>query len=108
MIIQIIYKLNPTPFALWPCDGVSTLGGRVRKAGFKGGGGGAFFFRFLRDSPLCKFRCYVEGLREVENAAIAVEVSCVLDIMSGTALIISSGRVLICNCSLKARYLFCN
>ena len=29
MIIQIIYKLNPTP-----CDGVSTVGGGVRKAGF--------------------------------------------------------------------------
>ena len=40
MIIQIIYKLNPTPFALWAlCDGVSTVGGGVRKAGFKGGGG---------------------------------------------------------------------
>ena len=40
MIIQIIYKLNPTPFALRPCcDGVSTVGGGVRKAGFKGGGG---------------------------------------------------------------------
>ena len=44
----------------------------------------------------------------MENAAVAVEVSYVLDVKSGTALIISSGRVLICNCSLKARYLFCN
>ena len=40
MIIQIIQKLNPTPFALrLCCDGVSTVGGGVRKAGFKGGGG---------------------------------------------------------------------
>ena len=32
----------------------------------------------------------------------------VLDVKSGTALIISSDRVLVFNCSLKARYLFCN
>ena len=38
MIIQIIYKLNPTPFVLGACDGVSTVGGGFRKAGFKGGG----------------------------------------------------------------------
>ena len=31
-----------------------------------------------------------------------------LDVKSGIALIISSGRVLVFNCSLKARYLFCN
>ena len=36
------------------------------------------------------------------NAAVAVEESCVLDVKSGTALIISSGRVLVFNCSLKA------
>ena len=34
MIIQIIY-LRFGPF----CDGVSTVGGGVRKTGFKGGGG---------------------------------------------------------------------
>ena len=42
------------------------------------------------------------------NAVVAVEESCVLDVKSGTVLIISSGSVLVCNCSLKARYLFCN
>ena len=49
-----------------------------------------------------------KGLRGVENAVVAVEESCVLDVKSGTVLIISSGRVLVFNCSLKARYLFCN
>ena len=44
----------------------------------------------------------------MENATVAVEESCVLDVKSGTALIISSGRVLAFNCSLKARYLLCN
>ena len=33
---------------------------------------------------------------------------CMLDVKSGAVLIISSGRVLVFNCSLKARYLFCN
>ena len=37
-----------------------------------------------------------------------VEECCVLDVMSGTALFISSGRVLVFNRSLMARYLFCN
>ena len=50
----------------------------------------------------------LKGLMGVENAAVAVEESCVLDVKSGTVLIISSGRVLVFNCSLKARYLFCN
>jgi len=36
--------------------------------------------------------------------AVAVKVSCVFDVKSGTAVIISSGRVLVFNCSLKARY----
>ena len=44
----------------------------------------------------------------MENAVVAVEESCVLDVKPGTVLIISSGRVLVSNCSLKARYLFCN
>ena len=44
----------------------------------------------------------------MENAVVAVEESFVLDVKSGTVLIISSGRVLVFNCSLKARYLFCN
>ena len=42
------------------------------------------------------------------NAVVAVEESCVLYVKYGTVLIISSGRVLVFNCSLKARYLFCN
>ena len=50
----------------------------------------------------------LKGLRGNENAVVAVEESCVLDVKSGTVLIISSGRVLVFNCSLKARYLFCN
>ena len=49
-----------------------------------------------------------KGLRGVENAVVAVEESCVLDVKCRTVLIISSGRVLVFNCSLKARYLFCN
>ena len=49
----------------------------------------------------------LKGLRGVENT-VAVEESRVLDVKSGIALIISSGRVLVFNCSLKARYLFCN
>ena len=50
----------------------------------------------------------LKGLRGVKNAVVAVEESCVLDVKSGTVLIISSGCVLVFNCSLKARYLFCN
>ena len=49
----------------------------------------------------------LKGLRGVANTVV-VEESCVLDVKSGIALIISSGRVLVFNCSLKARYLFCN
>ena len=40
--------------------------------------------------------------------SVAVEESCVLDVKSGIALIIYSGRVFVFNCSFKARYLFCN
>ena len=50
----------------------------------------------------------MKGLRGVENAAVAVEESSVLDVKSGTVLIISFGRVLVFKCYLKARYLFCN
>ena len=50
----------------------------------------------------------LKGFRRVENAVVAVEESCVLDVKSGTMLIISSGRVLVFNFSLKARYLFYN
>ena len=44
----------------------------------------------------------------MENAAVAVEESWVLDVKSGTVLVIFSGRVLKFNCSLKASYLFRN
>ena len=66
------------------------MGGGVRKAGFKDNGG-------------VRLLCL-----RVENAVVAIEESCVLDVKSGTMLIISSGRVLVFNCSLKARYLFYN
>ena len=41
----------------------------------------------------------MKGLRGVENATVAVEESCVLDVKSGTELIIPSGRVLVYNIS---------
>ena len=65
----------------------------------------------LSFSGFCKIAACVnldvtlKGLMGVENAAVAVEESCVLDVKSGTVL--SSCRVLVFNCSLKARYLFC-
>ena len=37
----------------------------------------------------------LKGLRGVENSAVAVKESCVLDVKSGTVLIISFGRVLV-------------
>ena len=49
----------------------------------------------------------LKGLRGVANT-VDVEESCVLDVKSGIALIISSDRDLVFNCTLKARYLFCN
>ena len=85
------------------------MGGGVRKAGFKGRG-----VVKLSISGFCKMAACVnigvklKGLRRVENATVAVEESYVLDVKSGTVLVISSGRVLVFNCSLKARYLFCN
>ena len=42
----------------------------------------------------------------MENAVLAVEESCVLDVKSRTGLMISSGRVLIFNCSLKPGIFF--
>ena len=81
------------------------MGGGVRKAGFKGGGGMELSFSFFCKIAACfKSGVTLNGLRAVENAAVAVKVSCVFDVKSGTALIISSGRVLVFNCSLKARY----
>ena len=68
----------------------------------------------LSFSGFCKIAACVnlgvtlKGSMGVENAAVAVKESCVLDVKSGTVLIISPGRVLVFNCSLKARYLFCN
>ena len=43
----------------------------------------------------------------MENAIVAVEESCVLDVKPGTPLIISSGRVLVFSFSVNAKYLFC-
>ena len=83
-----------------PCDGVSTVGGGVRKAGFKVSGGVELSF-----SGFCKIAACVDlgvrstGLMGVENAAVAVEESCVLDVKSGTLLF--SRRVLVFNCSLE-------
>ena len=68
----------------------------------------------LSFSGFCKIAACVnlgvtlKEVRGVENAAVAVEECCVLDVKFGTLLIISSCRVLVFNCSLKARYLFCN
>ena len=91
------------------CDGVSTVGGGVRKAGFKGGGGVRLSLSGFWEIAACvNSGVTLKGLRGVENAVVAVEESCVLDVKSGTVLIISSGRVLAFNYSLKARYLFCN
>ena len=41
----------------------------------------------------------LKGLRGVENAVVAVEESCLLDVKSGTVLIISSCRLFVFNCS---------
>ena len=67
----------------------------------------------LSVSGFCKMAaCFkpgvtLKGLRGVANT-VDVEESCVLDVKSGIALIISSDRVLVFNCTLKARYLLCN
>ena len=42
----------------------------------------------------------------MENAVVAVEEPCDLDVKSGKVLIFSSGRVLVFNCSLKAGICF--
>ena len=94
---------------LGPCGGVSTLGEGVRKAGFKGFGGVELSFSGFCEIAACvNLGVTLKGFRGVENAAVAVEESCVLDVKSGTVLLISSGRVLVFNCSLKASYLFCH
>ena len=80
------------------------MGGGVRKAG-----GVELSFSGFRNIAACvNLGVTLKGLMGVENAAVSVEESCVLDVKSGTVLVISSGRVLVFNCSLKARYLFCN
>ena len=67
----------------------------------------------LSVSGFCKMAaCFkpgvtLKGLTGVANT-VDVEESCVLDVKSGIALIISSDRVLVFNCTLKARYLYCN
>ena len=67
----------------------------------------------LSVSGFCKMAaCFkpgvtLKGLRGVANT-VDVEESCVLDVKCGIALIISSDRVFVFNCTLKARYLFCN
>ena len=93
-----------------PCDGVSTVGGGVRKAGFKGSGGAEpSFSGFCKIAACVNLGVTLKGLRGVENTAVAVEESCVFGVRSGTVLIISSARVLVfIDCSLKARYLICN
>ena len=53
------------------------------------------FSGFCKVAAFLKSGVTLKELRGVENAAVAVEVSCVLDVKSGTALIISSGRVLV-------------
>ena len=65
------------------------------------------FSGFSKIAACANLGITLKGLGGVENAAVAVEESCVLD-KSGTVLIISCGRVLVFNGSLKARYLFCN
>ena len=64
-------------------------------------------------SGFCKMAaCFKQGvtLKGLKGSAntVDVEESCVLDVKSEIALIISSDRVLVFNCTLKARYLFCN
>ena len=78
------------------------MGGEVRKAGFKGSGEVELSFSdFYKMAACFKSGVTLKGLGGVENAAIAVEDSCALDVMPGTALFISSGRVLVFNSSLK-------
>ena len=75
------------------------MGGGVRKAGFKGGEGVKLSLSgFLEIAACVNSGVTLKGLRGVENAVVADEESSVLDVNSGTALIISSGRRLAFNC----------
>ena len=66
------------------------MGGGVRKAGFKVSGGVELsFLGFCKIAACVNLGVPLKGLMGVENAAVAVEESCVLDVKSGTVL--SSG-----------------
>ena len=75
------------------------MGGGVRKAGSKGSGGVELSFSgFCKIAACVNLGVTLKGLRGVENAAVAV--------WNRTGYFFR--RVLVFNCSLKARYLFCN
>ena len=85
----VVYHYPPTPadpvLRFGPCDGVSSVGGGVRKAGFKGSGGVELSFSGFCKIVACVYSgVTLKGLRGVENAAVAVEETCVLDVKSGT------------------------
>ena len=64
-----------------PCDGVSTMGGGVRKAGFKDSGGVELFFSgFCKIAACVNLVVTLKGSNEVKNSAVAVEESSVLDV----------------------------
>ena len=67
------------------------MGGGVRKAVSKGSGGVELSFSgFCKIAACVNLGVTLKGLRGVENAAVAVEESCVVDVKSGTVLVISS------------------
>ena len=87
ILIGRISWRTPPAFLLPPfgpcCDGVSTVGGGVRKAGFKGGGGVRLSLSGFWEIAACvNSGVTLKGLRGVENAVVAVEESCVLDVKS--------------------------
>ena len=89
---------SPPPFKMMNHSRVSRTSGGVELS----------FPGFCKVAACVNLGVTLKGWRGVENAAVAVEESCVLDVKSGTVLVISSGRVLEFNCSLKVRYLFRN
>ena len=59
------------------------MGGGVRKAGFKDGGGVRLSFSGFREIAACvNSGVTLKGFRGVDNAVVAVEESCVLDAKS--------------------------
>ena len=63
------------------CDGVSTVGEGVGIAGFKGGGGVELSFSGFCEIAVCvNLGVTLKRLRGVDNAVVAVEESCVLDV----------------------------